>query len=81
MIELTKKEREVAELLVQGYSNTQIANKLCVTRYTIYTHVNHIYEKYLIFTNSTEEKNTLRLRLALAYLRDTRGLDIKTIDF
>lgn len=81
MVKLTKKEREIAELLVQGYSNMQIADRLCVSRNTIYTHVNHIYEKYLIFTNSTEEKNTLRVRLALAYLNDTRGLNIKTIDF
>jgi len=42
---LTKREQEVLELLIQGYNNTEISNKLMITNHTTKAHVASIYEK------------------------------------
>lgn len=43
--ELTNREREVAVLIAQGYSNQQIADELVLTRGTVANHVAHILGK------------------------------------
>jgi NarL family two-component system response regulator LiaR len=43
--DLTEREREVLALLVEGLSNTQIADKLVVSPSTIKSHVSHILAK------------------------------------
>src|SRR4029453_18797833 len=43
--ELTEREREVFELLAQGLSNAEIAERLFLTDGTGKTHVSHIFEK------------------------------------
>jgi NarL family two-component system response regulator LiaR len=43
--DLTERERNVLKLLVEGYSNPAIAEKLSVSSSTIKTHVSHILEK------------------------------------
>ena len=42
---LTKRELEVLELLIQGYSNTEISDKLMITKHTTKAHVASIFEK------------------------------------
>jgi len=42
---LTKREREVFELLIRGYSNEDIATRLFIARRTVETHRQHIMNK------------------------------------
>lgn len=42
---LSKRELEVYELLVQGYSNSEIAEKLFIARQTVKNHIYSIYSK------------------------------------
>ena len=43
--ELTPRELEVLNLLIYGYNNKKIAEKLCVSRHTAKAHIASIYEK------------------------------------
>jgi DNA-binding CsgD family transcriptional regulator len=43
---LTAREAEVMVLLLAGYDAPGIAERLCVSRATVNTHVHHIYEKF-----------------------------------
>lgn len=45
MSKLTRREREVVELLGRGVKPAQIAERLCVSHSTIKTHVAHVREK------------------------------------
>ena len=42
---LTEREREVFELIAQGFSNAEIADRLVLTEGTVKTHVKHIFDK------------------------------------
>lgn len=42
---LTSRELEVLELLMQGYTNTEISKKLTITKHTTKAHVASIYQK------------------------------------
>jgi DNA-binding NarL/FixJ family response regulator len=53
---LTKREREIAELIAQGQSNLEIAANLKITERTVKAHLSSIYEK---------TKTGSRLNLAL----------------
>ncbi len=50
---LTAREREILELIAKGLSNPEAANVLGLSRATVRTHLEHIYEK-LEVTNRTE---------------------------
>jgi predicted ATPase/DNA-binding CsgD family transcriptional regulator len=50
---LTKREWEVAELVAQGLSNREIANRLVISRRTAESHLDHILTK-LGFTSRTQ---------------------------
>jgi non-specific serine/threonine protein kinase len=50
---LTRREREVAELIAQGLSNRQIAERLVITDRTVAAHVEHILDK-LAFSSRTQ---------------------------
>jgi DNA-binding NarL/FixJ family response regulator len=41
---LTPRQREVAELLVRGYSNKQVAARLCISVRTVESHRESIYQ-------------------------------------
>lgn len=59
---LTEREREVFELLVQGFTNTQIANKLYLSNGTIKNYVSVIYDKV-----GTRDRTALVLKYSLFY--------------
>ncbi|MST34158.1 hypothetical protein GHK86_15685, partial [Acidimicrobiaceae bacterium USS-CC1] len=42
---LTERERDVVELLVDGLTNQQIAERLRISRRTVETHLQHIFDK------------------------------------
>lgn len=42
---LTQREEEILELLVQGLSISDVAERACISYGTVKTHVNHIYRK------------------------------------
>ena len=42
---LTKREEEIFDLILHGYSNQQIIDKLFISRSTLKTHINNIYRK------------------------------------
>ena len=42
---ITEREFVVLNLLIQGYSNPQIAEKLNITVHTVKAHISSIYEK------------------------------------
>lgn len=42
---LTTKEKEIAQLLKEGYSNNKISQELDISINTVKTHIKHIYEK------------------------------------
>lgn len=43
--DLSKREMEVAELVIQGLTNKEIAKKLYISAATLKTHLNNIYRK------------------------------------
>ena len=42
---MSRRERAVCELLIEGLSNKEIANKLCISENTAKTHTRHVYRK------------------------------------
>ncbi len=55
--ELTEREKSVFLLMISGYTNMQIADKLCLSNGTIKNYVSVIYEKL-----GTKERNVLILK-------------------
>ncbi|MFC2068016.1 response regulator transcription factor [Chloroflexota bacterium] len=45
MIQLSEREMEVLQLIVDGMSNCEIAEKLIIGEGTVKTHINNIYGK------------------------------------
>jgi DNA-binding NarL/FixJ family response regulator len=61
-VRMTKRERQVIELISEGHSNKEIAQKLHLSTYTVKSHVHNILEKL-----------ALRTRVQIAkYLHDSK---------
>ncbi|MCJ0927681.1 response regulator transcription factor [Acinetobacter lwoffii] len=56
---LTQREQEILSLVAQGLSNREIAEQLCVSRYTVESHIKHIYRK-LSVSKRTKAVSTAR---------------------
>lgn len=56
---LTSREKEILCLVAQGLSNREIAEQLFVSRYTVESHIKHIYRK-LAVTKRTKAMSTAR---------------------
>jgi len=65
--QLTEREKEVLQLLAQGYINKEIASKLEIAVSTVRSHIEHIYEKLHV---------RCRTEAAAKYLRgeETKGV-------
>ncbi|NES71918.1 MAG: response regulator transcription factor [Okeania sp. SIO2D1] len=64
-VALTKRELDVLELIVAGYSNQQIASKLYVTEGTVKTHVRNLLNKLCV--DDRTQAAVLALRAGLVY--------------
>ncbi len=64
--ELTRREREVLELMAQGLSNRGICDKLFISPKTVETHVNSIFLKLGLMPTGDEHRRVLAV---LAFLR------------
>lgn len=43
---LTQREKEILSLLIEGYSNKEIAEKLIISIHTVKAHIESIYRKF-----------------------------------
>ncbi|MCB0406996.1 MAG: helix-turn-helix transcriptional regulator [Bdellovibrionales bacterium] len=43
--DLSKAEKKIISMVLEGLTNAQIADKLCISRHTVKTHLNNIYKK------------------------------------
>jgi len=63
---LTNREKEVLRLAIEGKTNKEIADILCITFHTVKAHLGHIYEKtnihsrYELFISELTNKTNLR---------------------
>lgn len=64
-VRMTKRERQVIELISEGYTNKEIAQKLHLSTYTVKSHVHNILEKLALST---------RLQIA-KYLHDSKRIN------
>ncbi|MBX2822427.1 MAG: LuxR C-terminal-related transcriptional regulator [Rhodothermaceae bacterium] len=62
---LTRRELEVLHLMAEGLTQKEIANKLFVSRYTVNSHVQHIYEKMDARTGPHAVNKAYRARIIL----------------
>ena len=69
-VRLTKRERQVIELISDGYTNKEIAQQLHLSTYTVKSHVHNILEKLALNT---------RVQIA-KYLHDSRKKDSASDD-
>ncbi len=49
-VKLTRREREVVDLIAQGLSNKEIAQRLSIATFTVKSHVHNILEKLSLDT-------------------------------
>lgn len=54
---VTGREREITDLVVQGYSNKEIAEKLFISEHTVKAHLNRIFRKF----NTTSRSKLITL--------------------
>jgi DNA-binding NarL/FixJ family response regulator len=64
--QLTAREREVLDLVAQGYTNGAIAEHLHVSRSAVEKHINSIFDKLDLFDASRYSRRVLAV---LRYLR------------
>ncbi|MGD8305326.1 MAG: response regulator transcription factor [Ignavibacteria bacterium] len=64
-VRMTKRERQVIELISEGHTNKEIAQKLHLSTYTVKSHVHNILEKLALST---------RVQIA-KYLHDSKRTD------
>jgi DNA-binding NarL/FixJ family response regulator len=50
VIKMTKRECEVIDLLSEGMSNKEIGQKICISTYTVKSHIHNIMEKLTLHT-------------------------------
>jgi DNA-binding NarL/FixJ family response regulator len=66
---LTNRQRQVLELIAQGYNNAAIAGELVLTEKSVETYINAIYQELGV---SKEQGIHSRVTATLAYLKDTQ---------
>jgi DNA-binding NarL/FixJ family response regulator len=74
--ELTNREREVLELIGQGYTNQQIADELVIGVGTVKNHVHNILEKLDVHTR----KQAAMIARQLGVVQDTNGAGMESAE-
>lgn len=64
--ELTKRELEVLKMLLKGYHNPEISEKLCISEHTAKAHVSSIYHKLNVSN---------RVQAIVKYLQENKNID------
>lgn len=59
--QLSEREQEVLQLLAQGYSNAEIADKLFLSVSTVKTHVSNLYVKLDVKNRTSAMEKAIRL--------------------
>jgi DNA-binding CsgD family transcriptional regulator len=59
LIGLTSRQKEVAELLIQGHSNAQMASKLFLSEYTVKKHLKSLFQKFGVSSRTQLLKSLL----------------------
>lgn len=65
--ELTEREKSIFLLMIGGYTNMQIADKLCLSNGTVKNYISVIYEKL-----GTKERNVLILKYSCFFEKITK---------
>ena len=73
---LTKREREIAELVASGLSNREIASQLFISKRTVDAHVEHIFSKLEI--SSRVQLTVVLLTRRSAHAPPTPGRTART---
>ena len=60
---LTAREREILQLVVDGLTVAQVAERLTISYHTANTHVRHIYEKLHVHSRGSAVSKALKERL------------------
>ncbi len=68
--QLTEREREILDLIAQGYNNRAIAEKLAITQKSVENAINRVFQKLGIDSAGDQQP---RVAAVLAYLRETRA--------
>lgn len=68
--QLTEREREILDLIAQGYNNRAIAEKLAITQKSVENAINRVFLKLGIDSAGDQQP---RVAAVLAYLRETRA--------
>lgn len=63
---LSNRELEIAELVSYGYTNRQIARKLCLSEKTIETHLSHVFAKLGVSSRAAVASTITRTGLILS---------------
>ena len=71
---LSRREREVYELVCEGLSNGDIAKRLFITEGTVKVHVHHVFDKVGIRSRTALALNAVRDRLLQAAPTSTRRM-------
>lgn len=79
---LTEREKEVLNLIIQGYSNKEICEKLVLAMPTVKCHIQNLYIKHNLY--SEQGNTTMRLQLASNYLKkiiaDIKAQNVRLIE-
>ena len=59
---LSRREREVYELICDGFSNSEIAGRLFITEGTVKVHVQHVFDKLGVRSRTAVAINAVRDR-------------------
>ena len=70
---LTEREREVLQLLAEGWSSAEVASRLCISPKTVHTHRKHLEEKLHIRGIAGLTKYAVREGLTSSEPRQTQG--------
>jgi len=73
MSKLTQREIDVLTLVAQGYTNSDIANKLFISKDTVKAHLKSIYNRF-DFNYCHDSSSVFRLRAALLWMEYEKEL-------